>query len=81
MNNYKIEREHHSQHTYNGYEDSPYWRITIEGNQVIGLKDDGKWWKVSKVYYDDGSVERWLESIIKQCGLDIQVKGAELWQN
>lgn len=72
MQNYKIEREHHSEKTYNGYTDSPYWRVTLEGGQVIGLKDSGDWWKIEKTYSSDEVIAAALSEIVGQCNLNIK---------
>ena len=79
MSRYTIQRECWNEKTYNGYEDSPYWRITFDGGlRKVGLKDDGRFWPI-----DDTPVQdRWyledrLQTIIDECKLNIKLKTTE----
>lgn len=73
MKNYKIHRECWNERTYNGYDDSPYWRILWDGYE-IGLRDDGYFWDISNKRPNirkDESIKLCLKEICKQCGLNI----------
>lgn len=75
MNSYQIKRECWNEHTFNGYKDSPYWRISFEG-YVIGVKDNGEHWDINnRNYFNDYNYIRGkLKRIIKECRLNIRLK-------
>jgi hypothetical protein len=69
---YSIHRECWNEHTFNGYTDNPYWRVSFKGCDY-GLTDDGQLWSINNSYINE-SVKVDLESIIKECKLNIQLK-------
>lgn len=71
MHNYKIMRECWNEKTYNGYTDSPYWRVTLPGGETVGLKDDGTWWKINTSMSDE-MITAALSAIASQCNLNIK---------
>ena len=75
MSRYTIQRECWNEKTYNGYEDSPYWRITLDGgHHVIGLNDDGKFWSINgRAIFDPRYLEDRLAAIISECKLNIKL--------
>ena len=66
---YNIKRECWNEKTYNGYEDSPYWRIDFKGKS-FGLKDDGQLWSIGNLEITFHDRED-IETIIKECKLNI----------
>lgn len=66
---YSIERICWCPSTFNGFEDSPYWKIVFSG-YVIGLTDDGKYWGINVVAVPE-SVKEMLNRIITECKLQI----------
>ena len=70
---YKIERECWSENTYNGYEDSPYWKITLSGGNIYGLKDDGQLWSISNLLITDHTRTE-IQKVIDECKLNIKLK-------
>jgi len=70
---YKIQREHHNDKTYNGYADRPYWLVTLEGGQQVGLKDDGEWWGIGGQYSDDEYIKGEMRQVIEQCNLTMKI--------
>ena len=70
MSRYLIERECWNEKTYNGYEDSPYWKITLSGGNIYGLKDDGKLWSISNLLITEYTEEE-VQTIINECKLNI----------
>lgn len=72
---YSIKRECWNEHTFNGYEDSPYWRIFFEGH-LIGLTDNGKYWDIDNCNPPlkfDRYIKDNLKRIIKECKLKIRL--------
>lgn len=69
---YQIKRECWNEKTYNGYEDSPYWRIDFNGLS-FGLKDDGQVWSIDNKVISAWMLEE-IETIIKECKLQINLK-------
>jgi len=70
---YSIERICWCPSTFNGYEDSPYWKITFLG-YVIGLTDDGKYWGIGDIKLSVAVpeyVKEMLNRIITECKLQI----------
>jgi hypothetical protein len=70
---YKIERICWNEKTFNGYKDSPYWLITLPGNNVYGLKDEGKLWSISNLVITDYTIVE-VQKIIDECKLNIVLK-------
>lgn len=70
---YRIERKAWSDKTFNGYEDNPYWHITIN-NGEYGLTDGGKLWPFSN--YEEITINTILniKNIINECNLNIIIK-------
>jgi len=70
---YQIFRECWNEKTYNGYTDSPYWRIVIAGGYEIGLKDDGTFWNIKNNGYDinQAFITDTLITILIECKLNI----------
>lgn len=75
MSKYTIQRECWNEKTYNGYEDSPYWIITLDGGyHVIGLNDDGEFWSINnRDILDPRYLEDRLATIISECKLNIKL--------
>ena len=72
---YSIQRECWSTNTYNGFEDSPYWLISFD-NYQIGLKDNGRFWSVvNGVDVKSSHIKEKLNTIIKECKLNIILLG------
>jgi hypothetical protein len=70
---YKIYRECWNEKTFNGYVDSPYWRISFDGYE-IGLKDDGKIWSIiNGVVLPMCYINIALKTIIEECKLNIEI--------
>jgi hypothetical protein len=72
MSRYLIKRECWSENTYNGYEDSPYWKINLYGNEY-GLTDNGKLWSISNLLITDHTKEE-VQTIINECKLKITLQ-------
>jgi hypothetical protein len=68
---YSIKRECWNEKTYNGYTDSPYWRIDFRGLS-FGLKDDGQIWSVGNLKITDQNIED-IKTIISECKLPITI--------
>ena len=66
---YRIYRECWNEKTYNGYEDSPYWRIDMFGNGY-GLKDNGELWSVDNLLITEHTKIE-IQKIIDECKLNI----------
>lgn len=69
---YKIKRECWNEKTYNGYTDSPYWRVSVR-DRLIGLNDNGTFWAIDNMPLSFINFED-LERIIKECKLKIKLK-------
>lgn len=70
--NYKIQRECWNEKTFNGFTDSPYWKIEF-GNYIIGLKDDGEFWSIKNgVAFNVSYIKETLTRICKECKLNIK---------
>lgn len=69
---YSIKRECWNEKTFNGYEDSPYWRVDLP-NRSFGLKDNGEYWSIdnSEITVIDVSD---IARVIKECNLHIVLK-------
>jgi hypothetical protein len=67
---YKIERIAWSESTYNGYEDNPYWQITLTDGRELGLTDDGELWSIDNRVID-GVVVNEVNTVIDECKLKI----------
>jgi hypothetical protein len=67
---YKIERECWNEKTYNGYTDNPYWRITLSGGNVYGLRDNGKLWSITNLLITDHTKVE-IQKVITECKLNI----------
>jgi len=70
--NYNIKRICWCQKTYNGYTDSPYWEIEIEGN-YFGLTDKGKLWKFNSREVSL-HIKLTVQKIITECKLSIIIQ-------
>ena len=68
---YSIKRECWNEKTYNGYTDSPYWRIDFRGLS-FGLKDDGQIWSIGNLKITDQNIED-IKTIIRECKLPIKI--------
>lgn len=66
---YQIKRECWNEKTFNGYEDSPYWRIDFSGLS-FGLMDDGYLWPIGKFTIYDSDIMI-IHTIISECKLNI----------
>ena len=72
---YQIKRECWNEKTYNGYTDSPYWRIDLKGLS-FGLKDNGELWSIGGLKITDFNVED-IKGIIKECNLKIELNACK----
>ena len=72
---YRITRICWNDKTYNGYTDSPYWRIEFNGYD-IGLTDEGQFWDISNSHFniDTPHIRETIETIIAECKLPIKLK-------
>ena len=71
---YRIERQCWNSNTYNGFEDRPYWAISINGRH-IGLKDNGEYWSMENPQFKIDAITKVdLKIIIKECKLNIKLK-------
>lgn len=68
---YSIKRECWNEKTYNGYTDSPYWRIDFRGLS-FGLKDDGQIWSIGNLKITNQNIED-IKTIISECKLPIKI--------
>jgi len=66
---YQIKRECWNEKTFNGYDDNPYWKIYVSGNEY-GLTDDGKLWGIDNAPITLFTMDD-VEKIIKECKLNI----------
>jgi predicted RNA-binding Zn-ribbon protein involved in translation (DUF1610 family) len=73
MSRYRIERECWSDNTFNGYEDRPYWRITLSGGNEYGLTDDGKLWSITNLLITDHTKVE-IQKVITECKLNIKLE-------
>lgn len=71
---YKIYRECWNENTFNGYVDSPFWRIEFEGYE-IGLEDTGRYWSIINGRDISGDyILNKLKTICTECKLNIEPK-------
>lgn len=73
---YRIERECWNENTFNGYEDRPYWRITLSGGNEYGLTDEGKLWSISNLLITDHTKVE-IQKVIDECKLQITISKKE----
>ena len=69
---YRIERVCWNENTFNGYEDRPYWRITLSGGNKYGLTDEGKLWSISNLLITDHTKVE-IQKVIDECKLQITI--------
>jgi hypothetical protein len=75
---YNIERVCWNEKTFNGYTDSPYWLISLEGKtSQFGLADNGQVWVIYKVGNEPdvitSPVQDAIERVIRECSLKIKI--------
>jgi len=68
---YQIKRECWNEKTYNGYTDSPYWRIETNGLS-FGLKDSGEYWMIGNNRFDNPAHTLVIKEIVLQCNINIK---------
>lgn len=68
---YNLKRECWNNKTFNGYEDSPYWRIDFRGLS-FGLADDGHLWSIGNSKISETDITD-IQKIIEECKLSIKL--------
>lgn len=68
---YNIKRECYNEKTFNGYEDSPYWRIDFRGLS-FGLKDNGHLWSIGNYKISEIDILD-IQKILQECKLQIVI--------
>lgn len=68
---YNIKRECYNEKTFNGYEDSPYWRIDFRGLS-FGLTDAGHLWSIGNNKISEIDILD-IQKILQECKLQIVI--------